>query len=123
VHAARGEKRQDRVQFLVAHERFAADNRQMQRLVLGDQPHHAVDEFLTLEVAHLTERQVSTEVVVAVRITSGASQRAFASDLERERWCVAGEDPTPSRDNPVHAATIPAVHRLTLIPMIERMPK
>ena len=43
----------------------------MQRPMLVDQREHAVHKLLTLEVAHLAERDLAAEMVVAVRVASG----------------------------------------------------
>ena len=49
------EERQNRVQFLVAHQRFAADDRDVQRTMTVDEVDDAVDERLSLEVAYFAE--------------------------------------------------------------------
>ncbi len=45
----------------------------MQRPVLIDELEDAVDELLALEVAHLAERQVAAEMIVAVGVAAGAA--------------------------------------------------
>jgi hypothetical protein len=45
---------------------------------------YAVDEGLTLEVAKLAQTEVASQVIVAVRIATGAMERALARDLDRE---------------------------------------
>ena len=50
----RAERRgNDLFELAVAHQRLAADDRHVERLVAIDQRHDAVDQLLTLEVAHL----------------------------------------------------------------------
>jgi hypothetical protein len=46
--------RQDFVQLAEAHQRLAADDRQVERLVVIDERHHAIDERLSLLVGQLT---------------------------------------------------------------------
>ena len=88
----------------VAHQRFAADDRDVKRPVPIDEVEHAVDEFLSFEVAHLAERDVAAEMIVAVRVAAGTAQRALARDLDRERGRVAGENPTPGREDRFHSS-------------------
>src|SRR4029453_3784889 len=88
---------QDRAQLLVAHERFAADDRHMQRSMTIDEIDHAVDQRLPLDVACLAKVGVPAEMIVAVRITSRTAKRTLACDLDRERRLIAGQDATPSR--------------------------
>ena len=85
MDAARREEREERVQLAVADERLAADDRDVQRAVLVDELEHAVDERLALEVAHLAQRQVAAEMIVAVRVAARAVQRTLARDLDRQR--------------------------------------
>ena len=116
VDAALRQDRQQRVQFAVAHERFAADDRHVERPLPVDDPEHAVDQLLPLEVADLAQRDVAAEVVVAVGVASGALQRALAGDFERQRRCVSGQDPSPRAQDPIHLFTIMhAMKRRTLL--------
>ena len=73
VDAALRQQREQRVQLPVADERLAADDRQVKRPVLIDQLEHAVDELLALEVAHLAQRQIAAEMVVAVGVAARAA--------------------------------------------------
>ena len=54
VNAARRQGRNDLFELAVPHQRLTADDRHVKRLVAIDQGLDAVDELLTLEVAHLT---------------------------------------------------------------------
>ena len=58
---------------------------------------HAVDELLALEVAHLTERHLAAEMIVAVRVAAGAVERTLAGDFDRQRGRVPGENTAPAR--------------------------
>ena len=95
VDAALRQQRQQRVQLAVADERLAADDRHVKRPVPIDQVDHAVDQLLTLEVAHLAQREVAAEMIVAIGVAAGAVQRAFARDFDRQRRRVpaSGSDP------------------------------
>mgnify|MGYP003694771159 CR=1 FL=1 len=95
VDAAGGQDRQQRVELAIPDQRFAADDRQVQRAMAIHEPEHAVDEGLALEVAQLAQAEVAAQVIVAVRIAAGAMQRALARDLDRERGRVASEYPSP----------------------------
>ena len=105
VNPARGKQRQDRVQLAIADERFAADDRHVQRLVPIDQRDDAVDELLALEVADLPQRDLAAEVIVAVGVAAGASQRAFARDLDGKGRGISAEDAAPCSEDAFHIGT------------------
>jgi hypothetical protein len=63
---------------------------------------HAVDQFLTFEVAYLTECDVTAEMIVAVGITARAMQRALARDLDGKRRRVATQDSAPRGEDAFH---------------------
>jgi hypothetical protein len=71
--------------------------------VLIDQLQETVDEFVAFVVADLPERDFAAEVLIAVRVTAGAAQRALSRDLNRQCRPIAAQNPSPSCDNPVHA--------------------
>ena len=77
MNAALRQQRQHRVQLLVADERLAADDRDVQRPALVDEREDAVDQLLSLEVAHLAQRQLAAEMIVAV----GVAARDSAADI------------------------------------------
>src|SRR5262249_47983399 len=99
VDAAGREPRQQLVELAVAHDGLAAHDREVQRAMLVDKRHDAVDEGLALEVADLAQRDVAAEMVVAVRVATGAMERALSSDFNRECWHVPCEDPSPRRED------------------------
>jgi hypothetical protein len=63
---------------------------------------HAVDQFLTFEVAYLTECDVTAEMIGAVRIAAWAMQWALARDFDGKRWRVASQDSAPRREDALH---------------------
>src|SRR6202022_1912380 len=87
-------------------QRFAADDGDVKRTVLADQRENALDQFLSLEIADLTQRSFAAEMVVAVRIAARTLERTFAGDLDRQSGRVARQDPAPRGDDPFHSATI-----------------
>ena len=55
-------------------------------------------------------------MIVAVGVAAGAAQRTLAGDLDRQRWCVSGQDPSPRAQDPIHLFTIMhAMKRRTLL--------
>src|SRR5262245_63140900 len=55
-------------------------------------------------------------MVVTVGVASGAVQRTFPSDFQRQGWCVSGQDPSPGAEDPIHLFTIMhAMKRRTLL--------
>src|SRR5262249_12162613 len=116
MNAALRQDRQQRVQFAVPHQRFAADDRQMERPLPVDDLQHAVDQLLSLQVLDFSQLDVAAQVVVAVGVAPGAVQRTLASDFQRQRWCVSGQDPSPGAEDPIHLFTIMhAMKRRTLL--------
>ena len=94
------------VQLAVAHERFAADDRDVQRAVAIDERDDAVDQFLSFEIADLAQREIAAEMIVAVGVAAGAAQRALAGDFDGEGGRVAREDPTPRRKISIPSLTL-----------------
>ena len=76
------EPRQQHVELAVAHERLAADDRQVQRPHPAHHVHHAVDQRLALVVRQLAQDDAAAEVLVAVRVAARTSQRTLTRDLE-----------------------------------------
>ncbi len=99
VHAHRGQRRQQHVEFAESHERLAADDRHVQRLLPLDDVEHAVDELLSLVIGKFPQYDVAAQVLVAVRVTPRAAQRALASDFDRQIRTVARENQPPGFDN------------------------
>ena len=85
VNAFVGESRQNLIQLAVAHERLAANDRDVNGTMLLDQLEESRDELVALVIADLSQRDAAAEVVVTVRVTAGAAQGTFPSDLNRER--------------------------------------
>ncbi len=86
---------QDRRQLAIAHQRFAADDRDVQRPMFVDEREHAVDQLLAFEVANFAKGEVAAEMIVAVGVATGTAQRTLAGDLDGKRGRIAREDPTP----------------------------
>ena len=70
-----GELRQQHVEFAEAHERFAPDDRELDRAVPRDEIEHAVDEGLALEVGELPKHDAAAEMIVAVGVAARAAER------------------------------------------------
>ena len=97
IHAAQRGK--DAAEFAVADERFAADKRNVNRLVLAHETQHAVDERVAAQIVELAERGFAAEVRIAVGITARAGERTFARDFDREHGNFAGENISPRGEN------------------------
>ena len=88
---------QDLVQLPEADQRLAADDRDVDRLLLVDDREDAVDQFLAFVVGDLAKRDVAAEVLVTVGVAARAAQRAFARDLDRQGGIVAARGFFPTR--------------------------
>ena len=71
-----------------------------------DESEDPVDELLSLVVAHFTKREVTAEMIVAVGVAPGTTERTFTGDFDRERRCVASQDTSPRAEYPLHRFTI-----------------
>src|SRR3954467_875618 len=80
--ATAGQYRQQDLEFLVPHQRFAADDRDVQRLLLIDQCPEVVDQFLSLEIPHLPQGDVAAEMIVSVRVAARTPQWALARNFD-----------------------------------------
>src|SRR5450759_3269703 len=106
VDAALGELRQDGVLLTEAHQLLAADDRNLDGVLLVDDGEEAVDQFLSFVVGDLAERDVAAEVCVTVGVAAGTPERAFARDLDRQGGAVPAQDLPPRGDNPFHSAIL-----------------
>lgn len=97
IHAA--QDREDAAEFFMADERFAADKRNMNGLVLADKIDDAVDECVAMEIIELTKRSLAAEVRIAVSVAAGTGERTFASDFDGEHGDFTGENIPPGREN------------------------
>ena len=97
IHAAQYGK--NAAELFVADERFAADERNVNGLVLADEIDDAVDESVAVEIVELSKSGFAAEVRVAVGVTAGTGERTFASDFDGEHGDFAGENIPPGREN------------------------
>ena len=83
----------------MAHHRLAADERDMQRLVLAHEIEHASNKSVAAEIAESLERDAAAQVRVSIGVTSRAAERALPRDLDRKHGDVAGENSAPSGED------------------------
>jgi hypothetical protein len=98
--------RQQCIELAIAHQRFAADQRYVQRLQPIDDVEDAVDKRLALAIRERAQRLRAAQVVVAVGVTTGTPQRALAGDLYGKIGAVAAEDPAPGANNAFHRSNL-----------------
>jgi hypothetical protein len=77
------ENGQNLIQLPETYQRFSADNGHVQRAVLIHQPDHSIYQLLSLKITDLPKYGITPEMIRPVRITTGASQRAFLRNLNR----------------------------------------
>src|SRR5947209_13492089 len=82
MNVTAGQLRKNRAELAEPHQRFAADDRDVQRPLSIDQGEHAVNQLLSLEVADFAERDFAAEMFVAVRVAARTPQRAFTGDFD-----------------------------------------
>src|SRR5690606_14507901 len=86
---------QQHVELPEAHQRLTADERQVDGAVLAHGIEDAVDERLALEIGELAQRDLTSEVVVAVRVAARTTQRTLARDFYGQVRAVALENSSP----------------------------
>jgi hypothetical protein len=72
-------------EFAVPDQGFTTDQRDVHGLVFADEVQHAFDQRITAQIIELTQGDSAAEVSIPVGITSGTTERTFASNLEREQ--------------------------------------
>ena len=97
IHAA--ENWENAAEFLVTDEGLAADERNVNGLVLADEIDDAIDESVAAEIVELAKRRFAAEVRFAVGVTARAGERAFSSDFDGEHGDFTGENISPGREN------------------------
>ena len=97
IHAA--ENRENAAEFFVTDERFAANQGNVNRLVLADKFDYAVDESVTAEIVELSKSGFAAEVRIAVGVTAGAGERTFASNFDGKHGDFTSENIPPGREN------------------------
>ena len=99
VNIAFRELGKDLAKLAISHERLAADDRDVKRLVAIDHRHEAADQFVALVVGEAAKRHATAEMFVAVRVTARAPQWTFASDFDRKIGTMPGQDAAPCLDD------------------------
>jgi len=97
IHAA--ENRENAAEFFVTNERFAANQGNVNRLVLADEIDDAVDESVAAKIVELPKSGFAAEVRIAVGVTAGAGERALASDFDGKHGDFTGKNIPPGRKN------------------------
>ncbi len=97
VHTAKN--RENAAEFLVTDEWFAADQRNVDRLVLADEIDDAIDESIAAKIVELAKRGFAAEMRVTVSVTARTGERTFTSDFDREHGDFASENISPGGQN------------------------
>ena len=105
VYASFGHLRQDRVEFLVSDQRLASHDRDVQRPEAIDERHESRDQLVAFVIGQPSERDVATEMLIAVGVATRTSQRALLRDLDRDVRAVSSKNAAPSLDHLVGSNT------------------
>jgi hypothetical protein len=95
MHAAALDLGQKKFELAVANEGVASDEGDVEWLVVVDDGEHFCDQLLSFEVGELTEFGLASEVGRVEGIATGAAERAFFGDFNRERGDTTGKDTSP----------------------------
>ena len=122
VDAHVGQPRQQHVQLAEADQGLAADDRQVDGPVLGDNLEHAVDEGLALEIGKRPQRLPAAQVLVAVGVAPRTAERTLTSNFDGKVWTVTLENAAPGRNNAFHHVTLAHSPYLAATNMISTRP-
>ena len=106
MNPALGEQGEDNAQLLIADQRLAANDGDVQGALAIDDFHESIDELLAFEVPEPAQGDAAAEMIVAVRVAAGTPQRALSRDLDRKYRLMSAEDASPRGKNPFHRLTI-----------------
>src|SRR5688572_7199902 len=104
--AAIGELRQNDIELAIPHQRFPANQRNMQWAQPIDELEDAVNERRTLAIAESAQRLGAAQMLVAIGVAARAAERAFACDFNREIGTPAREYLPPGADDAFHQSTL-----------------
>jgi hypothetical protein len=96
------QQREQYIQLVEAHQRFATDDGEMDRAMAIDEREHAIHELAALEIADFTQGDSAPQMIVAVGVAPGTVQRALARDFDRQGGCVTSENIAPRHDHRLH---------------------
>ena len=91
--------RHHRFEFAVAHQRIAAHQRKVQWLQAVGDSQHPFHQCVPLSVRQFAQRGAAAQMARLIRITTWTTQRAFASDFNRQRGLFALQDLAPGLNN------------------------
>jgi len=97
---------QQHVELAITHQRLTADERHVQRLEPIDDVDNAVDQRLALSIRERPQRLAAAEMVVAVRVASRTTERAFPRDFDGEIRAESGKDFAPGSDDAFHTPNL-----------------
>jgi hypothetical protein len=96
VNPTPGEARQQLIQLAIPDEGLSAHDGHVQGPVAIHEREYTIDERLALEVGDFAQRDTAPEVIVTKGVAAWAPERAFASDLYRERRGISSQNPAPA---------------------------
>jgi len=100
LDALRAQFGKDATEFAVTHQWFAADDREMDGAVPGDQSEDALNELVPTVVVQLPERDAPTEMSFFVCVAPRAAQRALSRDFDRQHRGHAEEHSPTGGEEP-----------------------
>src|SRR5690242_18765868 len=75
---------QQSAQFAMPYQRLASDQGQVQRTMLPDQTQDAIHQFIAAIVSEAPQGHRPSQVILAIRITTGTTERTFPGELDRK---------------------------------------
>lgn len=99
VDSARQQRWNHQLQFTIADQGVATDDRQVQRLDAIDNFKYSIYESLASSIVQVAQRRSAAEMGVVVRVTAGTFQRAFFGNFDRKRRLLTLQDLAPCLKN------------------------
>src|SRR4029077_21160436 len=108
--------RQQSAQFAMPNQRLAPNQRYVQRKMLPDQTHDSLNQFISTIVSEVPKCHWSSQVILAVSITTRTAERTFTRKLDRQHWGAAGKDRSPGCEEFHHSEPRPSLDSVHEIP-------
>jgi hypothetical protein len=99
VHSAADERRNQHLELSISNQRIAAHKRKMKRFQAIDNLQHTIDKSLPFSVMQTSERDLTSKVLIIVRVAPGTAKRAFFRDFDGERGLFALQYLSPRFDD------------------------
>src|SRR5581483_444853 len=83
----------------MTHQRFATNQRKVQRTMDSYKLENSLDQIIAAKVAQVAQIGGTAEMHIAIGVTTGTFERTFSRDLDGQKRGAAGKNGLPRRKN------------------------